>query len=216
MQPEIVVHGFPESVYLRAVLMTCDEKGLSYRSDWSVQFESDAHFKLHPFGKVPVLEIGSFKLFETNAICRYLDEAYPGPSLQPVEVQERAEMNQWLSIIDSYAYPWLVTQLVAPRRAWIEHTQVFDPDAFVSILPKVDKVCDALDERLGRNPWLSGQNFGLADILLAPMMFYFAETPEGQDRLPPFSHLGNWFNLMRQRPSFRKHNYVMPKDYEPL
>ena len=167
MPPDLVIHGFPESVYLRAVLMTCEEKGLGYRTGWDLDFEGPEHLALHPFGKVPILQQGDFRLFETNAICRYLDEAFDGPALQPADVRDRAKMNQWISVIDAYVYPRVVTQLVGPRRAWLDQDQFVDPALFLETLPLIDRVCDALDDRLGRSLWLSGAELGLADLLLA-------------------------------------------------
>ena len=38
---------------------------------------------LHPFGRMPAFEHDGFRLFETAAISRYVDEAFAGPALQP-------------------------------------------------------------------------------------------------------------------------------------
>ena len=37
----------------------------------------------HPFGKVPVLDDDGYRLFESDAILRYLDARLAGPSLTP-------------------------------------------------------------------------------------------------------------------------------------
>ena len=42
-----------------------------------------AYLALHPFGRVPTLVHDGFALYETGAISRYIDRAFPGPALQP-------------------------------------------------------------------------------------------------------------------------------------
>ena len=43
------------------------------------------YLDLHPFRRVPTLVDEDFVLYETGAITRYIDEAFPGPILQPTE-----------------------------------------------------------------------------------------------------------------------------------
>jgi glutathione S-transferase len=47
----------------------------------------------HRFGKIPAFEHAGFRLYETGAITRYVDEAFPGPRLQPDDPRDRARMN---------------------------------------------------------------------------------------------------------------------------
>jgi glutathione S-transferase len=71
---------------------------------FTVAGPSAEHLTRHPFGKIPAFEHAGFRLYEAGAITRYVDEAFPGPPLQPAEPQARARMNQIISIADSYAY----------------------------------------------------------------------------------------------------------------
>ena len=36
---------------------------------------------------------GDFTLYETTAICRYVDGAFQGPALQPADVQGRLKLT---------------------------------------------------------------------------------------------------------------------------
>ena len=80
---DIVVHGIPGSPYLRSALLGLHEKGAAYRLAVMgiAAARSDAHLERHPFGRIPVLEHGDFRLSETQAILRYLDRILPQPSL---------------------------------------------------------------------------------------------------------------------------------------
>src|SRR6266478_5495835 len=65
---------------------------------------------LHPFRRVPTLVHDDFVLYETQAITRYIDEAFAGPAFQPVQPRQRARMAQVISIIDAYGYVPMVRQ----------------------------------------------------------------------------------------------------------
>jgi hypothetical protein len=98
----LVLHGFRYSVYVRIARIALAEKGLTYEHVEIDPFAADVpieYLTLHPFKRVPVLVDGDFALYETEAITRYIDEAFPGPALQPSEPRQRARMAQIISII---------------------------------------------------------------------------------------------------------------------
>ena len=88
----IVVHGIPGSPFLRSVLATLEEKGQTYRLNVMGPGDSKKpeYLKRHPFGRVPAFEHGDFALYETQAILRYLDAAFPEPALQPKDARQAA------------------------------------------------------------------------------------------------------------------------------
>lgn len=51
--------------------------------------------KVNPVGRIPALTDGSFMIFESNSICRYLAEKHNSP-LYPKDLQKKAIVNQWL------------------------------------------------------------------------------------------------------------------------
>src|SRR5215467_8925003 len=69
------VHTVPGSPFARAVLATLEEKTAPYAvvAVAPGTLKSEVHLALHPFGRVPVLEHNGFRLYETQAILRYLD-----------------------------------------------------------------------------------------------------------------------------------------------
>jgi len=83
-----------------------------------------SYLALHPFKRVPALVHDTFQVYETGAITRYVDEAFPGPSLQPTDPHHRARANQFLSIIDSYVYWPLVVDDVGEDRVSRHHAAV--------------------------------------------------------------------------------------------
>src|SRR3546814_19163047 len=53
---------------------------------------------------VPAFEHNGFRLYETRAITRYVDEAFPGQRLQPADPQGRARTEQAISVLDGQGY----------------------------------------------------------------------------------------------------------------
>ncbi len=101
------IHGATYSTYTRTVLLALHEKSVEYtltEVDILNPPLSPEHLTLHPWGRIPVLEHGGFHLYETAAIARYIDEAFPGLALQPGTARGRARMAQIISILDSYGY----------------------------------------------------------------------------------------------------------------
>jgi glutathione S-transferase len=113
----IIVHGIPGSPYVRIPLLACEEKGVTYRLAAMQLGESKSaeHLARHPFGRIPAIEHGEFKLYEAAAIIRYIDQAFDGPSLTPTDVWAQARMNQVMNIVDWYVMPSISAGLTFNR-----------------------------------------------------------------------------------------------------
>src|SRR5213078_2515073 len=101
------VYGVPGSPYLRAVLVGLEEKAAAYEliPVSGPATKQPEHLARHPFGRVPAFEHDGFALYETQAILRYIDGAFPGAALQPTGLKERAHMDQLVGICDWYLFP---------------------------------------------------------------------------------------------------------------
>ena len=95
------VFGHPISTCTRKVLMTLAETGQQAELEVVDLFKGEhkqpAHLAHQPFGQVPALQDGDFALYESRAICRYLNEKVNGP-LIPRDLKDRARMEQWISV----------------------------------------------------------------------------------------------------------------------
>ena len=78
------------------MLATLEEKGAAYRLVPVAPgtFRTPEHLARHPFGRVPVLDHGGFRLYETQAILRYLDRVLPMPALTPADPKAAGRMDQ--------------------------------------------------------------------------------------------------------------------------
>ena len=75
----VKIYGPAPSSYVRTTRMALVEKGVDYEL-LPIEFGSDAHRALHPYAKVPILEHGDVRLYETQAILRYIDARFDGPA----------------------------------------------------------------------------------------------------------------------------------------
>jgi glutathione S-transferase len=198
-----ILFGEPYSVYVRAVRLTLDEKNVEYRLSpvdiFGLGGPPPAHMARHPFGKIPAFEHAGFSLYETGAITRYVDEAFSGPKLQPVDRRARARMNQIISVLDSYAYRTLVWDVYVERVARPASGAVPDEQRIAASLPRAEVCLAALAELMADAPWLAGEAITLADLHAAPM---FAVAPEGQRLLDAENRLRPWWTRISMRPSF--------------
>ena len=138
MTAAVRVHGYPVSTWTRTACMTCIEKGIEYELV-PVARGSAEHAALHPYLRMPILELaGGTTIFETLAICGHLDEAFPGPSLQPQGAAARARMRTWMGVCGDYLFTQVVQGIprkrapvffVLEREQSRDHDQDGDRDA---------------------------------------------------------------------------------------
>jgi glutathione S-transferase len=203
LTPKPIVYGAAYSVYVRAVRLTLIEKGVDYdlvEADvFGSRVDRTAQLKRHPFGKIPAFEHAGFRLYESQAIERYVDEAFAGPPLQPTDLRQRARMNQALSILDAYAYPELVWGVHTERNEKPKRGLASDEARIAAALVKSDICLRALDNLKGDAPWLAGAAISLADLHAAPMIDYFLQTPDGRELFEQFPRLTAWWPPLAER-----------------
>ncbi len=146
----------------------------------------------HPFGRIPAFEHEGFRLYEAGAISRYVDEAFPGPTLQPTQPKLRARMNQVISVLDSYAYRTLVWDIFVERVRAPQQGRQTDEQRVHAALPVAGKCLDALQDIKGDGPCLCGAELSLADLHAAPMFAYFVLAPEGTALMAAHADLHGW------------------------
>ncbi|WP_210395061.1 glutathione S-transferase family protein [Motiliproteus sediminis] len=208
-RPVVTLIGTPISHFVQTVILTCEEKGIGYQlrvegHDTPAALQSLTHRKIHPFGKIPALECDGGVLFETSAICRYLDRLQPDPVLVPQTPFSAARMEQWISIVGSYLHRTCISNLVShyvfPR----------GPDggvnraAVTASTPEVEVSLVHLSALLEQQPhdWLTGEHLSLAELFLAPLIWQLRQTPEGAALLQPHHSLLSVCERVTARRSF--------------
>ncbi|MER8875305.1 glutathione S-transferase family protein [Mesorhizobium sp. M0684] len=199
-----VVYGADYSVYVRIVRLVLEEKGVGYELVPVDIFAADGipgwYFEHQPFGRIPAFEHDGFRLYETGAIARYVDEAFGGPALQPVEARPRARLNQITGLLDAYAYRTMVWDVAVER---LEKTPP-DEAVIANGLRQARTALQALSSLKAEGPWLLGTDLTLADLHAAPIIGYFVKVAEGRKLLAEFAEIRDWYARITQRASFAK------------
>lgn len=198
----IVIHGIPGSPYVRMPMLACEEKGVPWRLQPLTfgQQQSPEHLARHPFGRIPAIEHGDFKLYECQAILRYIDAAFDGPSLTPREPKAMARMSQVLNVLDWYVMPSLTGAIGFNRVVKPLIGRPVDEDAIAAAVPLARTSLRALEEILGSNRYFAGDELSLADLAAVAHLDVAPATPEGADMLAG-SPLLDWLERMRARAS---------------
>ena len=201
----LVLFGLERSVYTRIARLVLEEKHVPYQLQEVDIFGANGvpqeHRERHPFGRVPVLQHGDLVLYETAAIARYVDEAFPGPSLQPSEPRARARMQQIIGVLDSYAYRPMVWGVFVQRvRVPLTGGTSNEPEIASSIA--LAATClSALEHLSSGGPFLVPPRLSLADLHAYPILRYLSLAPEGSALLAKHPSLNSWLELMQSRPS---------------
>ena len=155
----IQLYWSPRSRSFSAIWLM-EETGLPYErvlTDITTGAQKAPEFlKINPMGKVPALKDGDAALGEAAAICGYIADRCPEAKLAPAPSDpKRARYLQWLFFSPSCIEPALIqifTKLEVPAStaAWGSATQVFD----------------VLDAALQKGPWILGDQFSAADIVI--------------------------------------------------
>lgn len=201
-----VVYGADYSRYVRIVRLALAEKGVGYELVPVDVFAEGGppawYLERQPFGRIPAFEHDGFRLYETSAITRYVDEAFSGPALQPAEPRLRATMNQIIGLIDSYAYRTLVWDIYVETVSRPRDGGSTDEARVAHALP-VARTCLAELARLKLpGEWLLGNAITLADLHLAPVFGYFAKAPAAKAMLAAHPELAEWWDRMQRRESY--------------
>jgi glutathione S-transferase len=200
----ITVHGIPGSPFLRAVEATLKEKGVDYRLNAMspAEMKTPEHLAMHPFGRIPILDQDDFCLYETQAICRYVDEIFPNAPLTPDEPKQRARMNQVIGIIEWYFFPKAAApigfnRIIGPKLLGLPS----DEAAIAEAIPMARTCFAELDRLLGDRQYFGGSRLSIADMMLAAQLDLLCQTPEGAELISG-TRLEPWLERVLARPSF--------------
>jgi glutathione S-transferase len=151
-------------------------------------------------GQTPALELGDGStLTEITAICEYLEERQPSPPLIGATAEERAATRMWTRRADLK-----VCEPMANGFRYAEGLPLFQsrmrclPDAAEGLKALAQDGLEWFEGEL-KGPWIVGDRFTLADILLFAFLDFGGQV--GQPLDPKFGKLTDWFARVKARPS---------------
>lgn len=202
---EVIVYGVPGSPYVRMPLLACEEKGAPYRLVplGMGDSKSPEHLARHPFGRIPAIEHDGFRLYEADAIIRYIDQVFDGPSLTPSDAKAQARMNQVMGVVDWYVMPSLSAGIGFNRIVAPHFGIPVDEAKVAAAIPQARTCIQALEDILGDNPYFAGETFSLADIMAVAHLELTPWSKEGAELIAG-SPLLAWLDRVNARPAVAK------------
>ncbi|CAG8689508.1 24824_t:CDS:2 [Cetraspora pellucida] len=203
--------GFLISTSTLRVIICLKELGIPYELEPPASFQSlkdkDYIANKHPFGRIPVLFDGDFRINESRAICRYLVSKYQGKYnntiLIPNDVYKAGLVEQFISYESCY-YDSPVSQIVSQellaKKFWGKDP---DPEVLKEARKNLNKVLDVYEKLLEGKEYLVGE-FSLADIFHCPgtnLAYGIVTHSDLWDNRP---NVKNWWNNLCNRDTIKK------------
>lgn len=189
--------GRLNSINVQKAVLALEELGLAYeRADAGLQFginRTPEYLAMNPNGLVPTLDDDGFVLWESNAIVRYLCASHSAGALWPEDVKIRADADRWMdwqtATLSSAMGPGFMGLVrMAPDKR--------DADAINASLAKTTKLVAMLDAHLAGRDYVAGAAYGMADIVLAPIMHRWFNMPCARAAAP---NAERWYATLMQR-----------------
>ncbi len=211
------------------------EKGLEWEShlvalDRKEQL-SPEYLKLNPNGVVPTLVHDGEAVVDSSVICEYLDERFPHTPLTPTDPLARAKMRAWMRYFEEV--PTAAVRPLSFNGAFLPRFQGLDEESFrreqsdvrplrkhfyrrmgpggfspadlAASVEQLSATVDRMEAALTRGPWLLGETYSLADIVVAPLIDRMADLGLAdlwdRARRPG---VDKWLGRMQQRPAFQR------------
>ena len=185
-------------------------------------WEQDPDFmRRNPAGKVPVLQLDGVMMSESAAICEYIEETRPEPSLMPSDPVQRLEVRRLVSWFDDKFHAEVTSKLLYERVNKKVMGQGFPDsrnvkDGAKAIKYHIDYMAWLLDHRR----WLAGDVMTLADFAAAAHLSsldYISDVDWNRSDV-----VKDWYAKIKSRPAFRSlladqvPGFPPPKHYNDL
>lgn len=196
------------SPYAWRVWLALEHKQLPYRFHL-LSFQNGEHKKpeflaINPRHQVPAIVDDGFALYESNAICEYLDEAYPDRPLLPKSPKERAIVRRHVLEADHHVYAG--SQLLA-RQLWFTPEAQWDGKVIEEGRQRFVDELALLETRL-TGDWIAGAGPSAADYAYYP---FFAAFPRYEKKKADLGlskaigpKVGAWMKRVESLPYFGK------------
>ena len=161
----------------------------------------EPYLSKNPAGQTPALELeDGTVLAEITAICEYLDEISPSPSLIGKTPEERAVTRMWVRRIDLNIVEPMANGFRSAEGLSLFQSRVrCIPQAAADLKLLAQEKLVWLDRLIAGRSFVCGETLTLADILLYAFLEFGATV--GQKIDPSLSNIDAWYGRMKARPS---------------
>jgi len=197
------LYHVPLSPFCRKVRLSLAEKKIEVELVEERYWEKDADFlRRNPAAKVPVLRLDGMLMAESAAICEYIEETRPDPSLMPKKPAERLEVRRLVSWFDDKFHSEVTSKLLYERVNKKMTGEGYPDSTNVKSGAKAIKYhIDYLSWLLDHRRWLAGDNMTLADFAAAAHLSsldYISDVDWNRSAV-----VKDWYAKIKSRPAFR-------------
>lgn len=193
----------PLSPFCRKVRLSLAEKKLEVELIEERYWEKSAEFlRRNPAGKVPVLKMDGHTLTESAAICEYIEERHPTPSLMPSDPEGKYEVRRLVTWFDDKFHHEVTSKLLYERVNKKVMKQGYPDSSSVKAGAKAIKYhLDYMGWLLDLRRWLAGDQMTLADFAAAAHLSsldYISDVDWNRNE-----NVREWYAKIKSRPAFR-------------
>ncbi|WP_127103890.1 glutathione S-transferase family protein [Pararhodobacter zhoushanensis] len=169
---------------------------------------SPAFLAINPQSQIPAMTDGDLVLTESMAIALYLARKYGGP-LAPASLAEEGEALQWgfaaISAIEGPALDILYTYAAKEQETAEGQAKL------AALCQALARPMARLNTHLSAHPYLIGDRFTVADIMVAECVRYV--QPHGP-AMAPYQAVQTWIDRLHARPAFAQ--MMAERNAEPM
>ena len=155
---------------------------------------SDAYKIIHPLGCVPAIDIDGNVMIESGAICAWLTDQFPEKQLAPETSNPlRRDYEQWMYFVPGTLEPpiwdYVLHKYLLPKKERIRTVLPWS-------LERYQRVLKVLHSQLGSKPYIIGEAFSTADILVGSTLMWKT------DELESYSNLNEYIKKLAERMAY--------------
>lgn len=196
----ITLYDHPLSPYAQKVKIALREKQVEFTTvlpgGLGAGGAAGAFVEANPRAEVPALIDGDVGIFDSTIILEYIEDKWPTPPLLPATPAERARARMIEEVMDTHyeAVNWGLSEIKWFGRATGELADTLKARA----AEQTAGFYAWLERQLGDRTWFNGDEFGWADLSVAP--YVNGSVSHGN---PPVrgSRLSQWLERANARPS---------------
>ncbi|HXW69955.1 MAG TPA: glutathione S-transferase family protein [Methylocella sp.] len=190
----IKLYWAPHTRSLRA-LWLLEEAGVAYervRLDLAAGEQKTPEYRtINPMAKVPALTDGEVSVAESGAICAYIADTYPNAGLAPpIGDPLRGRYLQWL-----FFSAGCIEQAFLAKFGNLQ----LRPES--ASFGDFDRVFDVIEAAIAKGPWLLGEGFSAADVLIGSDIYFGMDIFK---LIPSRPALRAYVDRCLERPAFAR------------
>lgn len=161
--------------------------------------KTESYLKMHPAGKVPVIDDDGVFVFESNVIMKYLCRKH-GADLYPSDILTQATVDQWTDFVAHHLganFTRVFFNKIASELFGMEK----DPKSLETGHQFINRFLPIADQRLRGSTYLAGDSLSIADLCLLAIL----DPSEEMDiDVTVYPHINKWRQQLMAKPFYRK------------